>query len=563
MKSNSRKKNEAISKPKRLNIKKSSLVKTDLQREKRIADTEQIPALAQIFKHTSDLVWMCDVEFNILFINQAFKVLTGINNREVIGKNIGDVLFVSDAKNFYSTKTAIRKFILEKKKKFTKKIYHRIKRKNQPELLVESVLTLTNEKKNQSARILGITRTVATDSPAEEKLKKTNLSLTLAQKLAHLGTYQFDEKGKNNLWSEETFKIFSRNVKAGAPSYEEFLEIVHPEDRSLVKNSFISALTNNTTFNIEFRVLAGKKIKYLRSIGQVIHDSKMSKGSIFGTVMDITDSKISEENLGKYLFELKKNKNMLEDRAMELASLNEQLSEASGELGRTLEAKDKFFSILAHDLRSPFHGLLGFANMLIAEYDNLTNEERKDIAERINQSALYVFKLIENLLDWSRLESGRMEMKLVNTDLNETVLYIFNLLNNSAAAKDIKLINRIAEGTYVIADTNMINSVIENLLSNAIKFTKRNTEVILECRLVGELVEVIVKDKGVGIKKADIEKLFKIDSHHSTPGTEDERGTGFGLILCREMIEKMGGSINVSSKENEGSVFSFTLPAVV
>jgi signal transduction histidine kinase len=337
--------------------------------------------------------------------------------------------------------------------------------------------------------------------------------------------------------------------------------MVHPGDQSFVRNSFASALRKNSGFNFEYRIItSNEKVKYLHSIGQAFHNTKKTFGRIFGIVMDITDRKIDEENLGKYLFELKKSKNLLEDRAMELASLNEQLTAASNELSKTNDEKDKFFSILAHDLRSPFHGLLGFSNMLIAEYDNLSVEEKKNIAARINHSAQFVFKLIENLLEWSRLQSGRMEIKPVKTDLNETVLYIFNLLNNSAVAKEIKLINEIPENIFVFADANMLNSVLENLISNAIKFSKRNSAVTISSVVLGTHVEVFVKDDGIGIKESDLEKLFKIDSHHSTSGTEEEKGTGLGLILCREMIEKMNGSINVVSKINEGSTFSFTIP---
>jgi signal transduction histidine kinase len=153
-----------------------------------------------------------------------------------------------------------------------------------------------------------------------------------------------------------------------------------------------------------------------------------------------------------------------------------------------------------------------------------------------------------------------MDIKPVKTDLNETVLYIFNLLSSSAGNKGINLINEVPEGVNVFTDTNMLNSVIENLLSNAIKFSRRNSAVAVSCRHIDKFVEVSVTDSGIGIKTFDLEKLFKIDSHHSTIGTEEERGTGLGLILCREMIGKMGGTIRAISKENEGSTFSFTIP---
>ncbi len=521
-----------------------------------------LTVLQDFFKDSNDIVWICNLNYKILYVSDAIKQAAGITPSKLTGEYLYESIFCGDKSKFKSLHKFISKHTRNKSKIFSKRVIHHLRKKNNLFEKAETEISSLSDKKKKPVALLGITRIVKRQNQNEDKLRESNLNLTLAQQLAHLGTYQFDQDGNNNQCSSETAKIFELNNNRNCLSIDDFYSIIHPDDNSFVKQSIVQAIKKNSVYDFECRILLkNNKLKYLHIIGKIVGKTKKSSGKIFGIVMDITEQKKSEENLGRYLFELKKSKHLLEDHAMELASLNEQLKAASKELSSTNEAKDKFFSILAHDLRSPFHGLLGFSNMLTADYDNLSDTEKKNIAERINLSAHYVFKLIENLLEWSRLQSGRMEIKPLKVELKETVLYIFNLLTSAAGAKQIRLINEVDNGLYVYADQNMLNSVIENLLSNAIKFSRRDSDVVVSSSVKEKSVAVSIKDSGIGIKNSDIEKLFKIDIHHSTPGTEEERGTGLGLILCKEMIEKMGGEISVISKEKEGSVFTFTVPA--
>ena len=224
------------------------------------------------------------------------------------------------------------------------------------------------------------------------------------------------------------------------------------------------------------------------------------------------------------------------------------------------QTKDKFFSIIAHDLKSPFQGLLGYSQILKTEYETITEEEKLFFINGIGELSQSAFRLLENLLEWSRMQTGRIafdpEVFLLNNELTAT----FFLLSQTASNKDIELQNNIDSDVSVYADKNMLATIIRNLISNSIKFTKQGGRITISSELDNNNVKITVTDTGIGIKQEDLEKLFKLDKNFSTNGTNKEEGTGIGLLLCKEMVEKHGGKIWVESKMGEGSKFIFTIP---
>lgn len=271
--------------------------------------------------------------------------------------------------------------------------------------------------------------------------------------------------------------------------------------------------------------------------------------------------KTVEQELLEYTTELQTHKYLLEQRTEELTALNEQLEKSEKELQGSLSEKDRFFSIIAHDLKSPFNGLMGFTNLLMQDFEQFSSPEIKNFIVHINASVKNIYNLIENLLDWSRIQSGRMEFNPEALSLPGQVKPVFSLLKNNAITKGIKLEQRISKDIAVFADEKMLHCVLQNLISNAIKFTNPDGNITISaCKEDGH-VKVSVADTGVGISKNSLDKLFKIDSNLSTEGTAHEKGTGLGLILCKEFIEKNGGSIEVESQVNKGTTFTFTLPA--
>jgi len=272
------------------------------------------------------------------------------------------------------------------------------------------------------------------------------------------------------------------------------------------------------------------------------------------------EKKRTEEELIRFNQELKESKELLEERTVELDTLNKYLSDSEIMLKEINASKDKFFSIVAHDLKSPFNGLLGFTKILLDDFDELPPDLLKGYIANIYTTAKNVYTLIENLLEWSRIQTGKMEFSPVKMDLFDEVKYTVELLHNNAENKNITLVGNVPKNTFICVDNNMIHSVMQNLVSNALKFTREGGTVEILTRDEGEFVEVTVADNGIGIKESDLWKLFRIDVQHTTQGTAKEKGTGLGLILCKELIEKHGGNITAESVEGAGTKFIFTLP---
>ena len=236
------------------------------------------------------------------------------------------------------------------------------------------------------------------------------------------------------------------------------------------------------------------------------------------------------------------------------------LKESEKKLQEANAAKDKFFSIIAHDLRNPFNAVIGFSEIL---RDNLNELEMKEIREYIgfiSDSANNAFTLLSNLLDWARSQTDQISFKPEKIIISNIISSTLNILSGEALKKNISITTGIPPEILVYADNNMVSVVFRNLVSNAIKFTHSGGAIILSSGSSEGYYEFSVEDTGVGIEKVDINNLFRIDKKVSTAGTADETGTGLGLILCKEFIEKNGGTIHVESEIGKGSQFKFTLP---
>ncbi|MEI7662853.1 MAG: hybrid sensor histidine kinase/response regulator [Bacteroidota bacterium] len=223
-------------------------------------------------------------------------------------------------------------------------------------------------------------------------------------------------------------------------------------------------------------------------------------------------------------------------------------------------SKDKFFSIIAHDLKNPFNGIIGLSTLLIDDYDSFSREEQKEFVTDIKTTAENTFRLLQNLLDWSQTQTGKIHFEPGLFNLEPIAAEIVNLVRISAGNKNILLESDIPSDVQVYADKNMVNTVIRNLLLNSVKFTRSGGKILLSARNTGAIAEISVTDNGIGIGPEHLQKLFSIDSNVVSYGTEGEQGTGLGLILCKEFIEKNAGAIRVESVVGEGSTFTVSLP---
>jgi len=224
------------------------------------------------------------------------------------------------------------------------------------------------------------------------------------------------------------------------------------------------------------------------------------------------------------------------------------------------ETKDKLFSIIGHDLKGPLNSLTAFSSLLIHHAETLTKEEIKMLSGDVDKSLKNLFTLLENLLEWARSQTGSIDFAPAQFDLTAILNETNELLKVQAQKKNITIINA-SEGTLMVyAHRHSINTVVRNLVSNAIKFTPTGGEIILSAKQIDKLVRVSILDNGVGIGKEAVKKLFKVGTKHSTLGTEQEKGTGLGLMLCKDFVERNGGTIGVESIEAKGSKFYFTVP---
>lgn len=246
----------------------------------------------------------------------------------------------------------------------------------------------------------------------------------------------------------------------------------------------------------------------------------------------------------------------------EKKKLDEQLILYSKELEFANNTKDKLFSIISHDLKSPFNSILGFADLLYNQYDDFTDEEKKKFILSIKESSESTYTLLEKLFAWSLSQSGGIKAYPQKIDLKEIADNKLDLLKNIAASKNISLINRINPDTYAYADIQMVKTVILNLLNNALKFTHKGGNIIIDNCLIDGFIQISVMDNGIGIPSSSIENLFKVNSSYSTLGTSNEKGSGLGLLICKDFVENNGGKIWVDSILNKGSKFIFTLPVV-
>ena len=274
----------------------------------------------------------------------------------------------------------------------------------------------------------------------------------------------------------------------------------------------------------------------------------------------IVKDKLNSENIIhsiKYGIERKKHQEELQKLN---AELEQKVLERTKDLKELIATKDKFFGIIAHDLRNPFSGLLGASEILFKYTDAYDKENIKKLSELLHSSAKNVYAMLENLLEWARTQTGSIQFNPEEIIIRDIISENFSNIKAFADNKKIKLLSEVKNGLMIKGDRNMLNTILRNLLNNAVKFTNKGGKVSVNALKTNEYITFSVKDTGVGIPKDDIGKLFRIDIKYSNPGTSDESGTGLGLILCKEFVEKHKGKIWVESVINKGTEFKFTIP---
>ncbi len=311
-----------------------------------------------------------------------------------------------------------------------------------------------------------------------------------------------------------------------------WLKNVYPDDLEKMIEIYKQAIRTRKSFTNEFRF----KNKNGNFEWMIINGTpRMNQENIFmgfiGSCTNINSQKEYEDKIKK---------------------VNEELIEVN-------KSKDKFFSIISHDLRNPLGAQMNLLDLIVE--DNLVKEGGEELINEALNTSKQAFGLMENLLEWSRMQLGKISINPENINVLQLVEQSKSLYGQSLKNKNIELKIDVPQHMNITADSKMTETVLRNLIANAIKFTNLNGTIIVSSERKNNWVTVKVTDNGVGIPEEDIQKLFRIDSNYSTKGTAEETGTGLGLILCKELVEKQGGKINVLSQKGSGSTFYFTLPA--
>ncbi len=244
----------------------------------------------------------------------------------------------------------------------------------------------------------------------------------------------------------------------------------------------------------------------------------------------------------------------------ERINLEKQQKEYTDKLRQLNENKNKFFSIIAHDLRNPFQGLLGYMELFDSEFESISDAEKRFLIKELFNNIKNVYSLVDNLLLWSRIQSGRMIINPENLNIGQIINEVLLVLKLNIKNKEIEIENNINESYAVYADAESLKIILLNIITNSIKFTPRKGKIILNSGTDGNTAHISICDSGIGIPDEVLSKLFDISERHSRPGTENERGSGFGLTLCKDLLEKNSGSISIQSKKGEGTTFTVSLP---
>ena len=508
-----------------------------------------------------EFITLKDPDGRFLFVNKRFEEWVGLEQHDVVGKTVHDIFPPEQTVEFDA---------LDRKVMTDQSVLSREVDIHYPNGNTRTVISTRFPVVSSSGETIGL-GTVNIDitehKRVEEALEAKEAQLRFAFDNMRGGIFMVDKDLNLQVFSESFAKYYkfpNRLLRKG----ESLIPLIEfrakrgdygPGDPAELVRTRIEGYRSFEERRVEDRIPGGRIVERFRTATE--------DGGVVTVFNDITERKQaqetlrdSEERLKVQVVDLRDREERLEAQAADLVALAEDQAIMSDELKKLNDQKDKFFSIIAHDLKGPFTALLGYSSLLADKVDYFDKKGVVESAAAVHESAQRVFKLLENLLEWSRLQMGQLEFEPGPIDLKEIIDTNLGLFAPTAKEKAIRLTGKRRKPLNVFADAHMVDAVVRNLVNNAIKFTPERGHVTISARRNGKWAEVEVSDTGVGISAYRAARLFRLDEKTSTVGTGGETGTGLGLHLCKELVERQGGRIQVRSTEGEGSVFRFTLP---
>ncbi len=467
---------------------------------------------------------------NFIFWNKTSEKFFGLSKETVLGKNDYDFFPAEQADFFWAKDTEA------------------MSSKQPIDIPEESITTPDNntlflhtkkvpvaDESGKAKFLLAVSEDITDRKKTEEKIKQSEARLKEAEKMAHLGHWDWDIMTNELYWSDEIYRIFGLEPQEFSATYDAFLNTIHPDDRDMVIKAVNSAIEGKNTYNIEHRIiLPNGTIKTVHEQGDVAMDSSGKVLRMIGIVHDITERKEYEEALEK-----------IKDAA----------------LGAS-RAKSEFLANMSHEIRTPMNTTLGVGELL--RETNLTPEQKRYV-DMFQKSGEHLLNLINDILDLSKIESGHMELERIDFNLLSIIEHVRSILAPKTREKGIELlidIDPFIPG-YLIGDPQKIKQILINLAGNALKFTQKGSILInakLERTINRDVVLLFeIKDTGIGIPPDKLDKLFKSFSQVDSSTTRKYGGTGLGLVISKKFIEMMNGHIWVESKVGKGSSFFFDI----
>lgn len=477
--------------------------------------------------------------------NRAFSELTGIDEAKLAGSSVYDVFEDELANKYYKADQEI--FRSKKKKSYETHI------KSDSGELRDVILSkdVYYNPDGEVGGLIGVVFDISESKKIAKELEEKTIFLeSLLRKLPVL------------LFSINKDGIFTLSEGQG-------LKALGLKRGEVVGKSIHEVYGNNTkVMNDLNKALSGEVLishgyfnnYYFETYFTPIYDKGKDIEGVIGIGLDVTKRKKAQEEIQKYILELQENKQKLEEYSNTLSLKNKELEESEQSLIELNTSKDKFFSIISHDLRSPFTSLIGLSDFMVSDFEDLDKKEIKEGLSSFNRNARNIYALLENLLAWAKIQMGRQEIDLKEVNLREVVLSIGEVFKLNLKNKNISFNVDINEEITLFVDQNMVTTAIRNLISNCIKFTAKDGRITASGTSQNSVSILEISDTGIGMEESQIKQLFSLESVKSTPGLEGETGSGLGLVLAKELVEANGGQINVESKLGVGTTFAIKFP---
>lgn len=504
------------------NINERKLVETALSESE-----SKYRLLAQ---NSSDVIWTLDNDYRFTYISPSIYQLRGLTSEEAMRESIQDTMPPHSQEVVYKT-------IVEGKKLEQMKIYTPVQieieqyHKDGHLVWVEISLRAMLNDKGEKIGYVAASRNITERKKAEKALLESEENFrSLVENAKVVISIVGDTLGSKFLYVNEEWSRVQGYTKEEALNLRP-IDLVPNDVRPQILDFAAKRMEGKpVSNNYELKTITKSgEIKYFDFSPTII--TFKNQKAILTTSIDLTERKKAEETL----------------------------RESEAKLSETNAQKDKFFSIIAHDLINPFNSIMGFSELLMDRINEKDYNGIDEYAQMILQSSKQSMDLLKNLLEWSRAQTGRLQFKPENFDFVDLIGQYMMLFDLIARQKSISIHKLLPPEIIVFADRQMISTVLRNLISNAIKFTREGGEIHISAEKRADEILVSVSDNGVGIAPERLEKLFRIDESDSTPGTNNENGTGLGLILCKEFIKNHGGKIWGESENGKGSTFYFTL----